>query len=135
MVPDTQQHVWQQAKHKTGQDSTCLPRGRPECCLRRDALTRVQERIKSLIELRKRLVDDGWAGEPARPGSLSANPGGRKPGKGQSDGNSSMVEKERQRLEVLKKRQERDLQQMLQYEQQRKELLDKQQAKVRCVGH
>lgn len=92
----------------------------------------VQERVKSLTELRKRLVDDGWNGEPMRPGSLSAGPGGRKPGgKGQPEGNSSMVEKERQRLEVMKKRQERDLQQMLMYEQQRKELVDKQQAKVR----
>ena len=41
-----------------------------------------------------------------------------------------MIEKERHKLEVLKRRQERDIQQMLQYEVARKALLDKQTAKI-----
>lgn len=86
-----------------------------------------RERIKSLIELRKRLVDDGWSGEPGRntmPAKKSAA------AEAKAAANATMVEKERQRLEVLKKRQERELQQMLQHETQRKELLDKQQKKI-----
>ncbi|MEW5317729.1 MAG: hypothetical protein WDW38_009006 [Sanguina aurantia] len=82
-----------------------------------------QDRIRSLIEERKALIDEGWTGEPE--GGRGGGGGGRK-----GEASSGMVEKERQRLEVLKRRQERDLQQMLQYEVTRKGLLEKQQRKV-----
>ncbi|KAG2442802.1 hypothetical protein HXX76_002881 [Chlamydomonas incerta] len=89
-----------------------------------------RERIKSLIELRKRLVDDGWTGEPGR-ASVPGAGGAKKPNAdAPRPGTATMVEKERARLEVLKKRQEREINQMLQHESQRKELLNKQQQKV-----
>lgn len=89
-----------------------------------------QERIKSLIELRKRLVDDGWAGDVGGRGALSGTAGGSPKHGSKSGASATMVEKERVRLEVLKTRQEKELQQMLAYEAQRKELLDKQQKKI-----
>mmetsp|Transcript_36136 Transcript_36136/g.80419 ORF Transcript_36136/g.80419 Transcript_36136/m.80419 type:complete len:530 (-) Transcript_36136:827-2416(-) len=85
-----------------------------------------QERLRSLIDTRKMLIDENWApGDAGRPGTSR--------GLNRSDSQnetSAMVEKERKRLEVLKRRQERDLQQMVAYEISRKELLDKQQKKV-----
>ncbi|GLI68915.1 hypothetical protein VaNZ11_013335 [Volvox africanus] len=89
-----------------------------------------RERIKSLIDLRKRLVDDGWTGEPGRTAGASAKkiPMG---GSNENRPNSStMVEKERQRLDVLRKRHEREIAQMIAHEAARKELADKQQRKV-----
>ena len=71
-----------------------------------------QERVRSLIEERKKLIDEGWAedskGPPgAKPSASSMAPeGSRKMTK------SEMVEKERARLEVLKRRQEKELQQV-----------------------
>lgn len=41
-----------------------------------------------------------------------------------------MIAKEQHKLEVLKRRQEREIQQMLQYEIMRKQLLEKQQKKI-----
>lgn len=41
-----------------------------------------------------------------------------------------MIAKEQHKLEVLKRRQEREIQQMLQYEITRQQLLDKQQKKI-----
>jgi hypothetical protein len=41
-----------------------------------------------------------------------------------------MIAKEQHKLEVLKRRQEREIQQMLQYEITRKQLLEKQQKKI-----
>lgn len=43
---------------------------------------------------------------------------------------SAMIAKEQHKLEVLKRRQEREIQQMLQYEITRKQLLEKQQKKI-----
>lgn len=83
-----------------------------------------QERLAGLIEERKRLIEDGGSARPASRMGLPSE------GTGKRRVNSAMVEKEHQRLEVLKRRQEKDLQQMIQYEIQRKELLDKQQKKI-----
>ncbi|EFJ52201.1 hypothetical protein VOLCADRAFT_87118 [Volvox carteri f. nagariensis] len=91
-----------------------------------------RERIKSLIDLRKKLVDDGWSGEPGRPGASSAKKAAAAANSNQ-DGrpnSSTMVEKERQRLDVLRKRHEREIAQMIAHEAARKELADKQQRKV-----
>lgn len=85
-----------------------------------------QERMRSLMDQRKFLIDDGWT-----PGDIAKKgPGGNSKKANQEDGDSSMVEKERLRLEALKRRQEKDLQQMIQFEVQRKELQEKQQKKV-----
>lgn len=43
---------------------------------------------------------------------------------------SAMIAKEQHKLEVLKRRQEREIQQMVQYEVTRKQLLEKQQKKI-----
>jgi len=81
-----------------------------------------QERVRSLIDTRKMLIDDNWA-----PGDIRGVT--KKRGDGEDETNA-MVEKERVRLEVLKRRQEKELQQMVQYEVTRKELMDKQQRKI-----
>ena len=47
--------------------------------------------------------------------------------------NVDMVEKEAKRLEVMKRRQERELSQLIQYEMVRKEMQEKAEAKVRIV--
>ena len=67
----------------------------------------LQERIRSLLDERKFLVDSGWTGGDdalTKPRQLK--------GEDSSNGRSTMVEKERQRLEVLKRKQERELQQV-----------------------
>ena len=66
----------------------------------------VQERIRSLIDMRKMLIDDNWA-----PGDIKGVPKRRD---GDDAEANAMVEKERARLEVLKRRQEKDLQQVSQ---------------------
>ncbi len=80
-----------------------------------------------MMDARKHLIDEGWAGGDSRSGT--AKPGIRREDSSKG-ATSAMVEKERQRLEVLKRRQERELQQMVQHENTRKELLEKQQKKV-----
>ncbi|KAG2495718.1 hypothetical protein HYH03_006318 [Edaphochlamys debaryana] len=91
-----------------------------------------RERIKSLIDLRKRLVDDGWTGEPGRPATSGGpkKPNASLAASAERPGTATMVEKERQRLDVLRKRQEREISQMLAHESQRRELAEKQQKKV-----
>ena len=64
----------------------------------------LQERIRSLIDDRKFLVDDNWA-----PGDIKGVARRRATDDPEA---SAMVEKERARLEVLKRRQEKDLQQV-----------------------
>lgn len=66
--------------------------------------------MRDLIDERKRLVDDNW----------TPDMGHGKPAAGKKNVNadkevasSAMVEKERQRLEVLKRRQEKELHQVL----------------------
>lgn len=67
-----------------------------------------------LIEERKHLINENWQANADPRAMLRRNDS--------SDPRSSsgMVEKERQRLEVLKRRQEKELQQMVQYEITRK---------------
>lgn len=84
-----------------------------------------QERLSALMGERKHLIDEGWA-----PGDGKGGPPALRREDSRKQSSSGMVEKERARLEVLKRRQERELQQMVQYEVTRKELLDKQQRKV-----
>ena len=64
----------------------------------------LQERIRSLIDDRKFLVDDNWA-----PGDIKGVARRRATDDPEA---SAMVEKERARLEVLKRRQEKDMQQV-----------------------
>lgn len=85
-----------------------------------------QERIRSLIDARKSLIDDNWDPNDKKRSHSSA---GNK--KGEEDAHaSSMIEKERQRLEAMKRRQEKEMQQMVQHEVARSELMAKQQAKI-----
>ncbi|KAF5839745.1 hypothetical protein DUNSADRAFT_18746 [Dunaliella salina] len=84
-----------------------------------------QERLRLLIEERKHLINENWQANTDPRAMLRRNDSGADP-----RSSSAMVEKERQRLEVLKRRQEKELQQMVQYEITRKELLDKQQKRV-----
>ncbi|KAF8064553.1 AVT1D [Scenedesmus sp. PABB004] len=92
-----------------------------------------QERIKSLMEERKALLESGGGGgEPghhAHGGGAGGRAGGA-PGGGDPEATSAMIAKEQHKLDVLKRRQERDIQQMLQYEITRKALLEKQQKKI-----
>lgn len=86
-----------------------------------------QERIRSLIDARKTLIEENWnPEEKKRPGGG----GGKSKGKEEDAHASSMIEKERQRLEAMKRRQEKDMQQLVQHEITRAELLDKQQRKI-----
>mmetsp|Transcript_3797 Transcript_3797/g.6305 ORF Transcript_3797/g.6305 Transcript_3797/m.6305 type:complete len:532 (+) Transcript_3797:99-1694(+) len=82
-----------------------------------------QDRLRELMDQRKQLVDEGWA--PA-----GASKEGLRREDSRKEASSSMVELERQRLEVMRRRQERDMQQMVAHEINRKELLDKQQKKL-----
>ncbi|GMH33873.1 hypothetical protein BSKO_01707 [Bryopsis sp. KO-2023] len=79
-----------------------------------------QERIKLLQQERQRLVE---MDDPQSKKASSNRIPKEKVG-------SDIVEKERQRLEVLKRRQERELNQMMAHETQRQTLLDKQQQKL-----
>lgn len=85
-----------------------------------------QERIRSLIDERKFLIDNNWSTEKRRPHSSASH----HPNKSEDAHASSMVEKERQRLEAMKRRQEKEMQQMVQHEVTRSELMAKQQAKI-----
>jgi hypothetical protein len=69
----------------------------------------LQERLRALIEARKHLIDEGWQPTEAGKGPAAAL---RRESSERNAASSAMVEKERQRLEVLKRRQERDLQQV-----------------------
>jgi hypothetical protein len=75
----------------------------------------VQERLRLLIEERKHLINENWQPIGDARAMLRRNESSADP-----RSSSSMVEKERQRLEVLKRRQEKELQQMVQYEVTRK---------------
>lgn len=77
------------------------------------SLARPQERLQLLLAERTKLINENW-----QPGQAAAKPVLKR--KDSNNQGSSMVEKERQRLEVLKRRQERELQQMVQYEVARK---------------
>lgn len=54
-------------------------------------------------------------------------------GDADAEATSGMIAKEQHKLEVLKRRQEREIQQMLQYEITRKQLLEKQQKKIEAL--
>lgn len=75
-----------------------------------------QERLAALADERKKLVDGlvelggGGAGTSGGGGAPGGATGGR--AQGDSAATSAMVEKERHKLEVLKRRQERDIQQV-----------------------
>ncbi|KAL3161160.1 hypothetical protein ABBQ38_009531 [Trebouxia sp. C0009 RCD-2024] len=85
-----------------------------------------QERLAALVEERKQVIED-------------EEHGGKKRGKGEKGGAGlqvdaeDMVQKEAQRLEVMKRRQERELGQMVAYEVMRKEMQDKAEAKLRTL--
>ena len=68
-----------------------------------------------MIEERKHLINENWQPIGDARAMLRRNESSADP-----RSSSSMVEKERQRLEVLKRRQEKELQQMVQYEVTRK---------------
>lgn len=87
-----------------------------------------QERIAALIQERKALIESNWdpSSNRRRPHSSASH----HPNKSEDAHASSMVEKERQRLEAMKRRQEKEMQQMVQHEVTRSELLAKQQAKI-----
>lgn len=92
-----------------------------------------QERIKALVEERKKLVEGGGGADgPSSSSHSGAGKGSASPG-GDPEATSAMIEKEKHKLEVLKRRQERDIQQMLQYEISRKQLLEKQQKKIEAL--
>ncbi|WIA18967.1 hypothetical protein OEZ85_003636 [Tetradesmus obliquus] len=91
-----------------------------------------QERLKALLEERKKLVEGG--AESGHSHARSASNGGPASNGGvDPEITSAMIEKEKHKLEVLKRRQERDIQQMLQYEITRKQLLEKQQKKIEAL--
>ena len=75
----------------------------------------VQERLAALVEERKQVIED-------------EEHGGKKKSKGDKGGAGlqvdaeDMVQKEAQRLEAMKRRQERELSQMVAYELMRKEM-------------
>eukprot|EP00798_Chlamydomonas_sp_ICE-L_P007903 gene7903-1115_t len=83
-----------------------------------------QERMMALIDQRKNLVDSGWTDGPDGKSNM------KKKSSEEEAQESSMVEQERMRLEALQRRQEKDLQQMVQFEISRKELADKQAQKM-----
>lgn len=80
-----------------------------------------QDRVRSLTDMRKMLIDENW-GDPIGRVGAKKNDG--------EEESSQMVEEERRRLEVSKRRGEKELMQMIQHEIRRKELLDKQQRKI-----
>ncbi|CAL5222381.1 g4737 [Coccomyxa viridis] len=83
-----------------------------------------QERLAALLEERKKM------GEVIQQsGSRPTTKGGHKEG---AEG-GEMVEKEAKRLEVLKRRQERELNQLVHYELMRKALQDKAEAKLAAM--
>ncbi|KAG1681357.1 hypothetical protein FOA52_007405 [Chlamydomonas sp. UWO 241] len=79
-----------------------------------------QVRIQELVAGRKALIDENW-----QPAEASGGHGGSK-----SSVDSTMIEKERERMEVSKRRQERELEQMREHERKRAELVGKQQRKI-----
>ncbi|KAL6765170.1 hypothetical protein V8C86DRAFT_2462450 [Haematococcus lacustris] len=89
-----------------------------------------QERLRALIEQRKQLVDEGWQPADQRGFQGLGTSTLRREASGGNAASSSMVEQEKQRLEVLKRRQEKDLQQLVNHELSRKELAERQQRKV-----
>ncbi len=91
---------------------------------------RPQERLRALMDARKHLIDEGWQPPGGAGAGATGGAGGLRREDSSKNASSAMVEKEKQRLEVLKRRQERELQQMVQHEATRKELLEKQQRKV-----
>lgn len=87
-----------------------------------------RERLGALVEERKRLIEEGGGGSVRPAGRVGLPATGDK-----RRVKSAMLEKEHARLEALKRRQEKDLQQMIQYEAQKKEMFDKQQKKIESM--
>ena len=85
-----------------------------------DATFLLQERLAALVEERKQVIEDEEHGGKRRSK-------GEKGGPGIQVDAEDMVQKEAQRLEVMKRRQERELGQMVAYELMRKEM------QVRCT--
>jgi hypothetical protein len=81
-----------------------------------------QERLCALIDTRKRLIDDNWSPPEEAEKQAKRN--------GEERKDSSMIEEEKKRLEVSKRRQEREIAQMMEHEVKRAGLLAKQQRKV-----
>jgi hypothetical protein len=73
-----------------------------------------QERLAALVEERKKLIDGGGELGGGAPGATGGHPGGGSGGGAapNSAATSAMIEKEKHKLEVLKRRQERDIQQV-----------------------
>ncbi|RMZ54741.1 hypothetical protein APUTEX25_003119 [Auxenochlorella protothecoides] len=99
----------------------------------RDPVTRV----KNLLEERARLEEQGLSGQrrakgPSQPGSPGPGGGALGQGVGQ-DATMDMVEREAKRLEVLRRRQERELQQMVAHEVARREQEQKAKAKIEAL--
>lgn len=80
-----------------------------------------KERLQLLVEERKALIDE----EEVRKGRVQN--GGGLPGMGDS---SDMIEKERKHLESMKRRQEKEMQQLIDYELKRKMQQERAQAKL-----
>ena len=74
-----------------------------------------QERLAALVEERKQVIEDEEHGGKKRSK-------GDKGGAGLQVDAEDMVQKEAQRLEVMKRRQERELEQMVAYEVMRKQM-------------
>ncbi|KAL6767986.1 FAP56 [Auxenochlorella protothecoides x Auxenochlorella symbiontica] len=96
-----------------------------------------QTRVKNLLEERARLEEQGLSGQrrakgPSQPGSPGPGGGALGQGVGQ-DATMDMVEREAKRLEVLRRRQERELQQMVAHEVARREQEQKAKAKIEAL--
>ncbi|KAK9817058.1 hypothetical protein WJX72_008938 [[Myrmecia] bisecta] len=89
-----------------------------------------QERLQSLLEERKHVIEEEERnGGKNKLAGMAGGGGGHKHNPREVTGD--MVEKEAKRLEVMKRRQERELGQMVAYEVMRKEMQDRAEAKLR----
>eukprot|EP00892_Ulva_mutabilis_P002008 jgi/Ulvmu1/11808/UM080_0019.1 len=80
-----------------------------------------QKRIEEVKTLRQTLIDDGWTA-----GAAAAGPSKTSDDSGAAD----LVERERKRLEVLRNRQQRELDQLVEYEVKRAQIHAKAEAKL-----
>ncbi|KAG1662076.1 hypothetical protein FOA52_011551 [Chlamydomonas sp. UWO 241] len=89
-----------------------------------------QERIKTLIDSRKDLIDNLWQPSDSKMPAAGSSSMRSMRSEAAGEARSTMIEKERERMEVSKRRQEKELSQMVEHEVKRAELLAKQQKKI-----